>query len=51
MTGALRSAHALVKDRPGRKPLSEIKLMKENAAEVEKLADEIKTKYTSYFKV
>lgn len=49
--GALRSAHKLVKDRPGRKPLSEIKLMKENAAEVEKLADEIKKKYAAAFKV
>ncbi len=49
--GGLRSAHALVKERAGRKPLSEIKTMKENAAEVEKLADEIKTKYASYFKV
>ena len=49
--GGLRSAHKLVKERAGRKPLSEIKTMKENAAEVEKLADEIKTKYVSYFKV
>ena len=49
--GGLRSAHALVKERKGRRPLTEIKLMKENAAEVEKLADEIKTKYALYFKV
>ena len=49
--GALRSAHALVKERPGRKPLSEIKLMKENAAEVGKLADDIKSKYAAIFKV
>ncbi|MFM9848279.1 MAG: extracellular solute-binding protein [Hyphomicrobiaceae bacterium] len=49
--GALRSAHALVKDRPGRTPLSEIKLMKENAAEVEQQADEIKKRYAQYFKV
>ncbi|MEZ5817106.1 MAG: extracellular solute-binding protein [Hyphomicrobiaceae bacterium] len=51
--GALRSAHALVKDklRPQRKPLSEIKLMKENAAEVEKMADDIKKRYAAIFKV
>ena len=49
--GGLRSAHALVKERPGRKPLSEIKTMKENAAEVEKMADDIKARYASYFKV
>lgn len=49
--GGLRSAHALVKERPKRKPLGEIKLMKENAADVEKMADEIKAKYASYFKV
>jgi iron(III) transport system substrate-binding protein len=49
--GGLRSAHPLVKERPGRKPLSEIKTMKENAAEVEKMADEIKSKYAALFKV
>lgn len=49
--GGLRSAHALVKERAGRKPLSEIKTMKEDAAEVEKMADDIKVKYASYFKV
>lgn len=51
--GALRSAHALVKDklRPQRAPLSAIKLMKENAAEVEIMADDIKKKYAALFKV
>lgn len=49
--GGLRSAHAQVKERQGRKPLSEIKTMKENAAEVETMADQIKTAYTRYFKV
>jgi iron(III) transport system substrate-binding protein len=49
--GALRSAHALVKDRPGRTALKDIKLMKENAAEVETQADEIKKRYAQYFKV
>ena len=49
--GGLRSAHKLTKERPGRKPLSEIKTMQENAAEVEQMADEIKAKYAGYFKV
>jgi iron(III) transport system substrate-binding protein len=49
--GGLRSAHALVKERPGRTPLGEIKLMREDAAEVDRLADEIKAKYTQIFRV
>ncbi|HWB45593.1 MAG TPA: extracellular solute-binding protein [Hyphomicrobiaceae bacterium] len=49
--GGLRSFHALVKDKPGRKPLKEIKLMKDDAAAVEKQADEIKAHYTRIFKV
>jgi iron(III) transport system substrate-binding protein len=49
--GALRSGHALVKERAGRLPLSQIKTMKEDATEVEKQADQIKTKYAALFKV
>jgi iron(III) transport system substrate-binding protein len=49
--GGLRSFHALVKDKAGRKPLAEIKLMKDDAAAVEKQAEEIKARYTKYFKV
>jgi len=49
--GALRSVHALVKERRDRKPLSEIKLMREDAAEVYRLAEEIKTKYRQIFGV
>jgi iron(III) transport system substrate-binding protein len=49
--GGLRSFHALVKDKAGRKPLSEIKLMKDDAAAVEQQAEEIKARYTRYFKV
>jgi len=49
--GGLRSFHALVKDRKAGKPLKEIKLMKDDPAAVEKQAEEIKAKYTSYFKV
>src|SRR6059058_4604975 len=40
--GGLRSFHALVKDREGRKPLKDIKLMKDDPVAVEKQADEIK---------
>ena len=49
--GGLRSFHALVKEKPGRKPLPTIKLMKDDAAAVEKQADDIKARYTRYFKV
>jgi iron(III) transport system substrate-binding protein len=49
--GGLRSAHKLVKDKPGRKPLAEIKVMKDDAAAVEKESEEIKKRYTQYFKV
>ena len=49
--GGLRSYHALVKDKGGRKPLAEIKLMKDDPAAVERQADEIKARYTKYFKV
>jgi iron(III) transport system substrate-binding protein len=49
--GGLRSVHALVKERHDRKPLSEIKLMREDAVEVDRLAEEIKAKYTQIFGV
>lgn len=49
--GGLKSAHALVKEKPGRKPLKEVKTMKDDPAAVEALADEIKTKYAQLFKV
>jgi iron(III) transport system substrate-binding protein len=49
--GGLRSFHALVKDKPGRKPLREIKLLKDDPAAVEKQADDIKARYSKYFKV
>ena len=49
--GGLRSLHAQVKDKPGRKPLREIKLMKDDAAAVEQQADDIKARYAKYFKV
>ena len=49
--GGLRSFHALVKDKPSRKPLKEIKLMKDDPVAVEKQADEIKTRYSKIFNV
>ena len=49
--GGLRSAHALIKDKPGRKPVSEIKLMKDDAAAVERESAEIKARYSKIFKV
>ena len=49
--GALRSVHALVKERRDRNSLSEIKLMREDPAEVDRMAEEIKTKYTRIFGV
>ncbi|HEY7551356.1 MAG TPA: extracellular solute-binding protein [Hyphomicrobiaceae bacterium] len=49
--GGLRSAHALVKEKPGRKPLKEIKTMKDDPAAVEAQADEIKAHYARIFKV
>jgi iron(III) transport system substrate-binding protein len=44
-------AHAGVKAHPERRPLSEIKLMREDPAEVAATADEIKARYSSIFKV
>src|SRR4051812_17068914 len=49
--GGLRSVHPRVKEKPGRRPFSEIKLMKDDAAAVEKMSEEIKAKYTKLFKV
>jgi iron(III) transport system substrate-binding protein len=45
------SAHAQVQSKPGRRRISDIKLMKEDAAGVEKMAEEIKTRYAKLFKV
>jgi iron(III) transport system substrate-binding protein len=49
--GGLRSAHALAKEKPGRKPLREIKLMKDDAVAVEQESEAIKKRYTQIFKV
>jgi iron(III) transport system substrate-binding protein len=49
--GGLRSVHAEVSERRGRKPLGEIKLMREDPGEVDRSAAEIKAKYTRLFHV
>jgi iron(III) transport system substrate-binding protein len=49
--GGLRSAHALVKEKTGRTPLSKIKLLKDDAAGVERESENIKKRYTQIFKV
>jgi iron(III) transport system substrate-binding protein len=49
--GALRSAHALVKDRKDMRKFSDIKVLKEEAAVVADKADEIKAHYVKIFKV
>jgi iron(III) transport system substrate-binding protein len=49
--GGLRSVHPHVKEKPGRKPLRDIKLMKDDPAAVEKQSDEIKARYTKLFGV
>jgi iron(III) transport system substrate-binding protein len=47
----MHSFHPAVKEKPGRRPLSEIKVMKEDAAAVEKAAEQIKARYTKIFRV
>jgi len=49
--GGLRSFHKGVKPRPDLPPLGEIKLMKEDAAAVAKMGDEIKEHYSKLFGV
>jgi iron(III) transport system substrate-binding protein len=47
--GGERSLHPLAKEHPGRRPLSEIKLLTVDPALVADKADEIKANYTKYF--
>jgi iron(III) transport system substrate-binding protein len=49
--GGLRSLHAQVKEHPGRKPLADIKLMKEDAEGAEKQSEAIKARYQKLFHV
>src|SRR5580698_10312756 len=45
------SVHAQVRAKPGRRSISDIKLMKEDAAGVEQMTEEIKTRYAKLFRV
>jgi iron(III) transport system substrate-binding protein len=49
--GGLRSMHALAKEKPGRKPMKEIKTMREDAAAVEAHGEEVKARYVKIFHV
>ena len=49
--GGLRSAHALTKEKPGRTSMRDIKLMKDDAAAVERESENIKKRYAQIFKV
>ena len=45
------SVHAQVQSKPGRRKISDIKLMQEDPAGVEKMAEEIKSRYARLFRV
>jgi iron(III) transport system substrate-binding protein len=47
--GGLRSLHPMTKEHPGRTPLKDIKLMRDDAAAVVDKVDEIKANYAKYF--
>ncbi len=49
--GALRSVHALVKENRSRTPLNSIKLMYEDALGAEANSEEVKKRYSQYFRV
>jgi iron(III) transport system substrate-binding protein len=49
--GGLRSMHPHTKEKPGRTPFKDIKVMKDDAAAVEKQAEEIKAHYVKLFHV
>jgi iron(III) transport system substrate-binding protein len=49
--GGLRSVHSQTKEKAGRKPLTEIKTMKDDAAAVEREGEAIKSRYTKLFRV
>ncbi|MBI3703183.1 MAG: extracellular solute-binding protein [Rhizobiales bacterium] len=50
-TGGLRSMHPQTKEKAGRTPFKDIKVMKDDPAAVEKMSDEIKQRYSKIFKV
>jgi iron(III) transport system substrate-binding protein len=47
----MHSAHPQTKERPDRVPLSKIKVMKDDAAAVERETEAIKRRYTQIFRV
>ncbi len=47
----MHSFHPLAKEKPGRRPLRDIKVMKEDPSGVEKQAEQIKAHYTKIFRV
>jgi iron(III) transport system substrate-binding protein len=49
--GGLRSVHPQAKEKAGRKPLKEVKTMKDDAVAVEKQSEDIKARYTKLFGV
>ena len=49
--GGLRSVHPQTQEKTGRRPLKDIKTMKDDAAAVEKQGDTIKSRYTRIFRV
>lgn len=49
--GGLRSVHPETREKPGRKPLKEIKTMKDDATAVERQGDAIKARYSKIFHV
>ena len=49
--GGLRSLHSGVKERPGRKPLGDIKILKEDAESAATQSEAIKARYTKLFHV
>ncbi len=49
--GGLRSVHPQAKEKPGRTPLGQIKLMKDDAAAVLKNGEQIKARYVKIFHV
>jgi iron(III) transport system substrate-binding protein len=49
--GGLRSLHAVVRDKPGRTPLSAIKVWKDDPTAVETQGEEIKRRYSQIFHV
>jgi iron(III) transport system substrate-binding protein len=49
--GGLRSMHPQVVEKPGRTPFKDVKTMKEDAAGVEKQAEDIKARYVKLFHV